>query len=167
MASWYVFEPAATVPDTVDAARKAVFVKDGFSIGAFLFGPLWLLWRRMWLVFLFWLLAEIVLLLIARALHFDERLQGIVSLLFSICVSLEANALRAWTLRRKSWRFMGIAVGHKLDEAEQRHFATRTIIEPQRPTPPPARSLPPGPTRPHEGHGGVLGVFPEPQGMRP
>ncbi|WP_413991334.1 DUF2628 domain-containing protein [Labrys okinawensis] len=166
MASWYVFEPPKTLPDTAEAAGKALFIKDGFSIGAFLLGPFWLLWRRMWLVFLFWLVAQIALLLIARVLHFDERLAGLVSLLFSLCVSLEANALRAWTLRRKGWRFLGLALGHSLVEAEQRHFSERTLVEPPKPLPP-ARPRHPGPTRPHEGHDGVLGVFPDVQGSRP
>jgi Protein of unknown function (DUF2628) len=166
MASWYVFEPPGTVPHTVEAGAKTLFIKDGFSIGAFLLGPVWLLWRRMWLVLLFWLAAEIALLVIARLLHFDGRLAGFVTLLFNICVSLEANALRAWTLRGKGWRFLGLTVGRTITEAEQRHFAERTIIEPAKPKPP-SRPLHPGPTRPHEGHGGVLGVFPQAQEGRP
>jgi len=168
MASWYVFEPPKTVPDTLDAANKAVFVKDGFSIGSFLLTPFWLLWQRMWLVFLFWLAAQVALLVLTLVFHLDEGISGVVSLLFSLCFALEANALRAWTLRGKGWRFMSIAVGHDLAEAEQRHFAERVIIEPAQPiAPPPPRSSHPGPTRPGEGHGGVLGVFPEPQGTRP
>ena len=166
MASWTVFEPERTTPGNLAAADRSVFVKDGFNLAAFLIAPVWLLWRRMWLVFLFWLAAEIALAVIGRLLHFDETLRGVIALLFSLCASLEANALRAWTLRRKGWRFKGLAVGHNLPEAELRHFAERNLVEPAPPAPTRPRTPPPGPSRPHEGHAGVLGVFPQPEGPR-
>ena len=35
-----------------DEADKFVFVRDGFHFWAMLLGPLWLLWKRLWLVLL-------------------------------------------------------------------------------------------------------------------
>ena len=36
-------------------ADATVFVREGFSWSAFSFGPLWLLWNRLWLAFGLWL----------------------------------------------------------------------------------------------------------------
>lgn len=45
MASFSVFAP----PGAQMAPEKIVFLRDGFSTPAFLFGPFWLLWKRAWL----------------------------------------------------------------------------------------------------------------------
>jgi hypothetical protein len=165
MASWSVFEPPATAPGTLAAADKSQFVKDGFSFGAFLVTPIWLLWRRMWLVFLLWLAGEIVVSGIGLALHLGEQATSILSLLFTVGFAIEANALRAWTLSRKGWRFAGIVCGRNLAEAEYRHFGGRSFAEPEAPLPPQGpRAV--GPSGPDDSHRGVLGVFPEPEGIR-
>ncbi|MDZ5450623.1 DUF2628 domain-containing protein [Labrys sp. ZIDIC5] len=176
MPSWFVFEPAKTAPDTLEAADKSVFVKDGFSLGAFLVTPVWLLWRRMWLVFLAWLGLQVALAVLTSTFSLDQRAAGIVSLLVSLCFALEANALRAWTMRRQGWRFTGVASGHTLDEAEQRHFEGRSLVASAAANPPTAGSRPlgqefPGPWSSALGRNGgspnVLGVFPEPHGTKP
>jgi hypothetical protein len=46
--------------------RAPVLVREGFSWGAFLFGPLWLLAHRLWLPALLWFAAAAVLILLAR-----------------------------------------------------------------------------------------------------
>ncbi|OCC02640.1 hypothetical protein BA190_23425 [Labrys sp. WJW] len=176
MPSWFVFEPAKTAPDTLEAADKSVFVKDGFSFGAFLVTPVWLLWRRMWLVFLAWLGLQVALAVLTSTFSLDQRAAGIVSLLVSLCFALEANALRAWTMRRQGWRFTGIATGHTLQEAEQRHFEGRSLAAPAAANPPTAGTRPPGQEFPgpwssalgrNSGSPNVLGVFPEPHGTKP
>ena len=125
--SWSVFEPRHAAPETLAAADKSVFVKDGFSVGALLFAPIWLLWQRMWLVFLFWLVARIALSGIGIAFHFSDTLMTVLTLVFAVGFALEANQLRAWTLRGKGWRFTGVACGQDQTEAEYRHFVGRVL----------------------------------------
>ena len=176
MPSWFVFEPAKTASGTLEAADKSVFVKDGFSLGAFLVTPVWLLWRKMWLVFLAWLALQVAIAVLTSVLSLDQRAAAIVSLLVSLCFALEANALRSWTMRRQGWRFTGIASGHSLDEAEQRHFEGRPLASPVAPNQPaPGQHTSstefPGPWSSSVGQSGgspgVLGVFPEPHGRKP
>src|SRR3712207_2763918 len=45
--------------------RPPVLVREGFSWGAFLFGPFWLLANRLWLAALLWLVAAVAALLLA------------------------------------------------------------------------------------------------------
>ena len=53
-----VHEPPPREGDDAAAATdRFVFVRDRFSIWAFLFGPLWMIWRRLWLVLLIYLVA--------------------------------------------------------------------------------------------------------------
>lgn len=171
MASWFVFEPAKTAPSTLEAADKSVFVKDGFSLGAFLVPPVWLLWRRMWLVFLAWLALQVALGAVTLMLSLDQRIAGVLSLLVSLAFALEANALRAWTMRRQGWRLTGIASGQTLDEAEQRHFEGHALAPPAAPDQPPPGPQSSGPwssaLRRSSTTPGVLGVFPEPHGLKP
>ena len=47
MASYVVMEPPGVRQD--EASEGALFIRDGFSVIAFLVPPLWLLWRRLWI----------------------------------------------------------------------------------------------------------------------
>ena len=46
MASWIVMQPPAA---RARGGADATFVRDGFSLLAFLVPPLWLLWHRLWI----------------------------------------------------------------------------------------------------------------------
>ena len=51
MPAYAVFEPPARANQpVVDHAARFVFLRDRFSWGAFLLGPFWMIWRRLWLV---------------------------------------------------------------------------------------------------------------------
>src|SRR4051812_50080539 len=50
-----VYTVHAPIAESAEAARAAdhfVFVRDGFHFWAFLLGPLWLAWHRVWLAVL-------------------------------------------------------------------------------------------------------------------
>jgi len=46
MAAFVVLEPPTRSASA--ASERAVLVRDGFSLLAFLVAPLWLLWHRLW-----------------------------------------------------------------------------------------------------------------------
>jgi hypothetical protein len=69
MRVWTVHMPP--IPATGTAGRRPrrrapVLVREGFSWGAFLFGPFWLLLRGLWLAALLWLVAAAAALFLAR-----------------------------------------------------------------------------------------------------
>jgi Protein of unknown function (DUF2628) len=61
MAVYSVFEPPERGGDATEHAGEFVFVRDGFSFPAFLFGPLWMLWHRLWLVVIGYIIAVALL----------------------------------------------------------------------------------------------------------
>src|SRR5215831_9672181 len=57
MPAFVVLEPPGYPERAIEHADRFVFLRDRFSLGAFLFGPLWLIWRRLWLVLVAYVLA--------------------------------------------------------------------------------------------------------------
>src|SRR5580692_1174778 len=58
MPVYTVHAPSAYAAD-FRATDKFVFVRDGFHFWAMLLGPLWLIWKRLWLALLGWLVLTI------------------------------------------------------------------------------------------------------------
>ena len=52
MATYTVHEPRPRKGQSSTQAERFVFVRDGFYFWAFVLGPIWMLWHRMWLVLL-------------------------------------------------------------------------------------------------------------------
>ena len=157
MTVYMVFEPPRAGGDPVRRAERMVFVRDRFSWGAFLLGPLWLIWRRLWLALIGYI---VVMGGVAIALRFVGASAGWRSLalaLIGLLLGFEAANLRRWTYVGRGWRDLGIVVGDDLEAAERRFFDAYTErtahgeITP--PPPPPSRPVPPG---------DVIGLFPRP-----
>jgi len=162
MPAYAVFEPPTRKRGTADHTDRYIFLREKFSLPAFLFGPLWMLWRRMWLALIVYVvvigLAEYVLRLIG--IGWPTRLT--VYVLIQLLVGIEASGLRRWSLVRRGWRDRGVVVADELELAERRFFeaesarkrASNPLVFPTDPLP---TGLPP--VRPD-----VIGLFPEPGG---
>lgn len=113
---------APPAPEGAEADPAAlVFVKEGFSWPALIVPPLSLLWHRMWLVLLLWLVAVVGLSVVAGLAGSDAS--SAVMLLFALWFALEANALRRWSLERRGYALRGVVEGRNREEAERRFFA--------------------------------------------
>jgi hypothetical protein len=167
MASFSVCEPPETAPGSFEAADRSAFVKDGWCWPAFFIPPVWLLWRRLWLVFLFWLAAIVAISVVASLTAAPGAAISAVEIGFWLWFALEANALRRWTLARRGWRFAGIATGVDRVDAEHRFFARRGLATAP-PLPPQSVGQPvlPRAAQP-TASAGVIGVFPERWDGRP
>lgn len=104
-------------------AEDAILVKEGFSWPAFLFGPLWLLYKRMWIVFVFYLAVELALGAAAYSGQLPDDATTVLSFAVQILLGLEGNGLYRWTLRRRRYRERGIVAADNLAQAEHRFFA--------------------------------------------
>ena len=159
--------PAPAVPRLPDAER-IVFVRDGFSFWAFLFAPLWMLWHRMWLVLLAYVVATALVFGVLAALGASHAALTVVGLFIALLVGLEASTLRRLSLRRRGFANVGVISGSDLEDAERRFFdAWLRTPRPQNAAGPAAPGVPAAaavqtarsPQTPD-----VVGLFPQPGG---
>jgi hypothetical protein len=152
------------------AADRFVFVRDGFHFWAFLLGPLWLAWHRLWLALLGYIAimagAEIVL----AQLHSGAGTRFMAMLLIALLMGFEAASLRRWTLSRRKWRQLDIVVADDAETAERRFFERWASVQRglnsgpsiDRGAPPPTRDVPGQPFSKPPSHGDIVGLFPQP-----
>ncbi|MBV9239669.1 MAG: DUF2628 domain-containing protein [Xanthobacteraceae bacterium] len=121
MAAYSVVAPPPFDPGAAGAERFR-FVRDGFSWPAFILGPIWMLFHRLVLVLILWLVVLFGLGAAIRLLGVPSGTASLVFLLFALLIGLEASTLQCWTLKRRGWREIGIVVADELEAAERRFF---------------------------------------------
>jgi hypothetical protein len=121
MTAYTVHIPNAALGAT-PAPDKIVFLRDGFSWGAFLFGPLWLAWRRAWLAALLWTLALGLVVFASAKLGLSSKTTSIIGFALALGLGFEGSRLVAWTLARKGYLEGDVIIGDNLDEAEEVFF---------------------------------------------
>jgi hypothetical protein len=158
MPAFAVFEPPVRANRPVaNHAERFVFLRERFSWGAFLFGPLWMIWRRLWLVLFIYVVAMALIEYGLRRFGIASSARFAVYFLVALLVGMEAATLRRWTLLRRGWRERGVVVADDLEMAERRFFDSWSAEKSMPPPPPP----PPPPYAPVSS-AGVIGLFPEP-----
>jgi hypothetical protein len=161
MSSYTVHEPPLRAGATAPEPERYVFVRDGFSFWAFLFGPLWMLRYRMWLVLALYVVILAVLAAVIAIAGAPGFVCGLMVFLIALLVGLEAGTLCRFTLQRRGWTNVGVVTGEDREDAERRFFDAwlRRGANPAAPAaavPPPSRQSPPSP---HDY--GIIGLFPE------
>jgi hypothetical protein len=123
MIVYTVHEPQRPATGIEARAESVVFVKEGFTIWGFLFGPFWLLFNRLW----FELIAALVLSATLAAVLTEfglatQQAAGIVDLLLALIVGFEGHDLQRWSLQRKGYAFLASVTGRNRLECERRFF---------------------------------------------
>jgi hypothetical protein len=160
MPAYAVFEPPMRGRSTGEHADRFIFLRERFSLAAFLFGPLWMIWRRLWLVLIIYLAATSFIEVGLRSLGIPLAARTTVYLLLQLLVAIEAANLLRWTLLRRGWRDRGIVFGDDLELAERRFFAADAArADAAGPTPEPVQPSGQGPSGPAQGEGGPRGAL--------
>jgi hypothetical protein len=163
MSVYTVYEPPLRATDVGPDPDRFTFVRDGFSFWAFFVAALWMLWHRMWLVLVIYLVLAIGL---ETALHFagvSPAAIAIVQLCIAVLVGFEAPTLRRFTLAQRKWKDVGLVSGSTLEDAERRFFdawSRETRRQPSAPAAPGAAAQSPVPHMPQASD--VIGLFPDP-----
>ena len=173
MSVYTVHEPPPRRGAAAPEAERFAFVRDGFSLWAFLFAPLWMLRHRMWLVLVGYVVIAVGLQIGARVLGGSAPAGAAIGILLGLLVGLEAGTLRRFTLGRCGWQNIGVVSGDDVEDAERRFFDVWVrqrggqSTAPPSPMPPVARTgtsaaatqrMPQAPA--------VVGLFPEPGAPR-
>ena len=108
--------------DEPDDEERFAFIKDGFSWPALFVPVLWILWHRLWLVLVWYVVFVLLIAWMARLTN--EDVASTVAILGSVLFALEANNLRRLALAGRDWDEVGSSFGRNLTEAEARFFAT-------------------------------------------
>jgi len=164
MSIYTVHEPPLRASAAAPEPERYVFARDGFSFWAFLFGPLWMLRHRMWLVFVLYVVISFVLEGLVAVVGASDAGIGAVGLLISLWVGLEAAMLRRFTLRRRGWRDVGVISGEDREAAERRFFDAWLLQGTQVSAQPVISPQVLNSSRPVTS--GVIGLFPEPGASR-
>ncbi len=112
-----------------DALVRARFVADGFSWPAFLFTWVWLLYRRLWLALLVWILVDVAFLALVLP-HVSLVTAFLVELLARIALGLEAHRLRVAKGARRAV-VTGLVEARDRDEAEAIFYARHGTVLPE------------------------------------
>jgi hypothetical protein len=177
MPVYTVHAPKAYAADP-RATDRFTFVRDGFHVWAALLGPVWLIWRRLWLALIGWIIVILAIDVAMMRLGTGGTVIFLANLLIALLMGFEAASLQRWTLSRGNWRQLDIVVGDDEEQAERRFFDRWTAKQRglsndqsavDRGGPPPTRDVPgqpfskPPPPLPQ---GGIIGLFPEPGASR-
>jgi hypothetical protein len=175
MPVYTVHAPIATNAG-IRAADGFAFVRDGFHFWAALLSPVWLIWHRLWLALLGWIIAVVAMEVAMTHLGAGSTAIFFANVLVALLMGFEAASLWRWTLSRRNWRQLDIVVADDEEQAERRFFdcwtAKQRALNDQpavdRGGPPPTRDIPGQPfsTPPPLPHNAIIGLFPEPGGSR-
>jgi len=166
MPTYTVHQPPAKNGAAPDPQRF-VFVRDGFHFWAFLLTLPWLIYRRLWLALLGYVLLTAAMAVVFHYLRTPSGSQAAIGLLIGVLFGLEAASLRRWTYRRRRWENIGVVVGDDQEDAERRFFA-EWVNRPAEIAPVPAASTrsapisPPPMPRSTAPNNDIIGLFPQP-----
>lgn len=120
MATFTVHTPART--GEALSSEKIVFLRDGFSWSAFLFGPLWLAWNRAFLAAGAWTALLLLVSFAGAKLGAGEKTLTLVNFALGLALGFEGSQLVAWTLARRGYSEAAVVSGEDAAEAEMVFF---------------------------------------------
>ncbi|MBI3434251.1 MAG: DUF2628 domain-containing protein [Proteobacteria bacterium] len=167
MASYSVFEPPSRADAADTAPERFRLVRDRFCLAAFFFGPLWMIYRRLWLVLVCYAVLLALLAVTFRYLNVSTEVVIAVFALLALLVGLEAPSLRRWTYLRRGWRERGVVVADDVETAERRFFDLWIEAGIDAPAREPLHETARAPSPPPGSYAQeVIGLFPKPEGAR-
>jgi hypothetical protein len=166
MAVYTVHQPPLKKYEATPNPERFAFVRDGFSFWAFLFGPLWMLRHRMWLVLLGYIVVAIAVQVGLLLVGVSGGIAAFAGFMLALLVGIEAGTLRRFTLGRRRWQNVGTIVGSDRDTIERRFFDSWVRGETLHPAvagmASPTLASRPGPAPAQD----VIGLFPQPGAQR-
>ena len=157
MATFTVHVPPG-VGDGAARADRTVFVREGFCLAAFLFGPVFLIYRGLWLATCAWVVAAAALGFLSHALDLPGLPGALLFLVLAVLTGLEAGEARRRSLGRRGYIAAAVLAGVTREAGEKLFFGrSGASMGPDIPGVSAPRRVPPATGRP-----AVIGLFPMP-----
>lgn len=110
---------ARTMETTTD---KYVFVRDGFYVWAMIAPVIWMLYHRLWLVLVGYIVLCVAMVFGLSRLGVSSGTALIAFALISVLIGLEAASLRRRKVSGRKWRQLDVVVADDEEAAERRFF---------------------------------------------
>lgn len=104
---------------------RVAFIPEGFSWGALLFGLVWALWHRMWVVAALLFVAASLLTIASHLQFLGPGLATLLNLAIGLVFAFEARNLEVMSLERAGFRRSGLIQASNAEAAEIAYFAGR------------------------------------------
>lgn len=114
--------------DALSRAERTAFVPEGFSVAAFLFGPLYLLRFGAWLAALAWIVIVAGGSWLCHQAGLPRSVEFGLTLLVALFTGVEASSLRRFALARRGYDFVDLVEGLSREDGE-RTFFRRAVLE--------------------------------------
>lgn len=162
MALYSVYLPSSGQMSTREIMGRAIFIRDGFSWGAFLVPALWLAYRRIWRWLLLYVLVQAGLIIGAMTIALNPGLSTVISLIVALFFGMSSREWWGAALERRGFEMAGIVQGATAEDAERRFFDSYRSARPRNLVVQPFSTSSSQPTR----DPGVIGLFPDIRGLR-
>ncbi|MEP3524309.1 MAG: DUF2628 domain-containing protein [Hyphomicrobiales bacterium] len=123
MASYRVFELPHALPQERAAGEDVRFIRDCFLFSALIFPAVWLLWHRLWISFVVFILLMTSFIFIADIIN--PALVVFLNALVGLYLGFEGANLKAIKLKNSGWHEVGVVIANDEEEAEMRFFSKR------------------------------------------
>jgi len=150
----YAVHCAAGDGEPATALERAEFLKLGFSAAAFVFGPIWLLARRLWRPLALWIVAAALVGFAIAGGALGGNAAFWLYALSALYLGLEGRALQGAALARRGRPLADVVCAADSSTAELGFFE-RAFAQPA------PRGAPRPPAPPSSAPPQVLGLFPE------
>lgn len=117
-----------TVHHKEGAEDSTLFIREGFSVWAFLLGFIWLFYHRAWAPALLTFAVALLLRFLEVNGYASELTLSVISLGMQYWIGCDARDWQREALERRGWRFSDIVVEESEERAEMRYFERHVMI---------------------------------------
>lgn len=110
-------------PALRDPEDRMELVVEGFSWGALILGPLWMLLQRMWIPAALYFLTLLAMTRLAEMFATPQSALGILQFGLQFIVACHTYDFKRWVLDRRGYRLRGVIVASSSMLAQQRALA--------------------------------------------
>lgn len=120
--SYTVYEPHQVENDLVARADELVFVKDGFAGWAMIGSVFWMVYYRLWMPLIGFIVVLGVLVGLAYLFGASPGAGGLLFIGLSVAFGILANDIRRLVLESEQYKMVGAIAGPSKIECERRFF---------------------------------------------